>query len=107
PSSDRGNPAHPPRPEASTVVTALIDDMSWARDAACRGLTHLFFPDPGDSRTGSAAKAICAGCPVRAECLTSALANPESTGSWGGYNSRERRTLARWRRLARQRGLIE
>ena len=28
------------------MVTALADDMDWARHAACRGLTHLFYPDP-------------------------------------------------------------
>jgi len=89
------------------VVTALVDDMSWAQDAACRGLTHLFFPDHGDARTGSAAKAVCAGCPVRVECLTWALDNHEGIGIWGGCNTRERRILARWRRLARQRGLVE
>lgn len=88
------------------MVTALVDDMDWARHAACRGLTHLFFPDVGDARTGSAAKAVCAGCPVRWDCLTYALDNHEGIGIWGGFNSRERRILNRWRRLARQRGLV-
>lgn len=84
------------------MVTGLVDDMSWARHAACRGLTHLFFPDVGDARTGSAAKAICAGCPVRVECLNWALDNHERIGIWGGFNTTERRILARRRRLARQ-----
>src|SRR5690606_40875215 len=91
-----------PRPEEPAVVTALVDDMSWVRHAACRGLTHLFFPDVGDARTGSAAKAVCASCPVRWDCLTYALDNHEGIGIWGGFNSRERRILNRWRRLARQ-----
>src|SRR5690606_22704973 len=107
PSGDRGDPARLPRPEELVVVTALVDDMDWAQHAACRGLTHLFFPDVGDARTGSAAKAVCAGCPVRWDCLAFALDNHEGIGIWGGFNSRERRILNRWRRLARQRGLVK
>jgi hypothetical protein len=53
--------------------------------AACRGTDAcLFFPEPGQS--DAQAKAICAVCPVRAECLAVALANGERYGVWGGVN---------------------
>jgi transcription factor WhiB len=53
--------------------------------AACRGADAcLFFPEPGES--DAQAKAICAVCPVQAECLAAALANGERYGVWGGVN---------------------
>lgn len=36
------------------------------------------------------AKAVCAGCPVRAVCLNEALATDEEFGIWGGYTTPER-----------------
>ncbi len=45
------------------------------------------------------AKAICAGCAVRRECLDYAIAIREAHGIWGGLNECERRAL-----LARQSG---
>jgi Transcription factor WhiB len=54
-------------------------------DAACHGADpELFFPEPG--KPDHQAKAICAVCPVRAECLATALANGERYGVWGGVN---------------------
>ena len=64
----------------------------WMVRAACRGQPlDLFFPSLG----GNAAKArvICATCSVRQECLSYALADPESAGVWGGISERERRKL--------------
>ena len=52
---------------------------------------ELFFPEKGGSVR--AAKAVCAGCPVRAECLEYALAHDERYGVWGGTSERERRRL--------------
>jgi WhiB family transcriptional regulator, redox-sensing transcriptional regulator len=48
----------------------------------------------------SAAKAVCAECPVKAECLELALANDERYGIWGGLTERERREVKRRRRTA-------
>ena len=49
---------------------------------------------------------MCAGCPVRTECLAEALDNQIEWGVWGGMTERERRALLRrrpnvtsWRRL--------
>ena len=53
--------------------------------AACRAADpRLFFPPEGDE--GAEAKAICAGCPVRAECYALAVANGEECGIWGGVD---------------------
>jgi hypothetical protein len=55
--------------------------------AACRTADpSLFFPDPGDTRTQAQAVAICAGCPVRAQCYGRAVQNGERWGIWGGVN---------------------
>lgn len=71
----------------------------WSARAACLGMDPLlFFPTRGDD-TGPA-KAVCAGCPVQAECLEWALANREHYGIFGGTNDRERRSIARRRRRA-------
>jgi hypothetical protein len=57
----------------------------WA-DARCRDgagtLTHLFFSD--ELLDIARAKAICARCTLRAECLDGALERAEPWGVWGG-----------------------
>lgn len=60
--------------------------------AACRAFDGaLFFPDAdGDIETPLR---ICAGCPVRAECLDYALESRQRYGIWGGTTERERRRL--------------
>lgn len=77
-------------------------DYGWQWRAACRGEdAHLFFPpahfERGDEKRARErkAKAICAGCPVRMECLEFALRIKEPSGVWGGLNELERRALLR------------
>lgn len=72
-------------------------DHDWWPAAACRGLDpNLFFPELGEPT--APAKAVCAGCPVRARCLDYALANGIRYGTWGGATEQERRTLRRTRK---------
>ena len=70
----------------------------WRRAAACRSADpELFFPvpDSGPSLTQAAeAKAICAGCPVRRQCLSFALRTRQVHGIWGGLTERERHVPA-------------
>lgn len=67
----------------------------WWGHAACR-LTdpELFFPvspgDPPPDQVERRAKAICATCPVRRECLQFALATRQAYGVWGGMPEQER-----------------
>lgn len=64
--------------------------MDWTDLAACRGHDpELWFP-LGD---GARAKAICAGCPVREDCLTFALRLGLDHGIFGGLDADERRVL--------------
>jgi WhiB family redox-sensing transcriptional regulator len=78
-------------------LATLLAPPSWHRDAACREYVGLveFFPERGVS--AEPAKAVCAGCLVREECLEYALALGEKFGIWGGTSERERRALRRGR----------
>jgi WhiB family redox-sensing transcriptional regulator len=68
----------------------------WQEDAACRGTDVSTFYHPDNERGISRArrelraKAICAGCPVRAICLNWALGTREPYGVWGGLSVEER-----------------
>jgi WhiB family redox-sensing transcriptional regulator len=48
------------------------------------------FPDGADQKR---ARQLCAGCPVRSDCLAEALDHRIEWGIWGGMTERERRTL--------------
>jgi len=62
--------------------------------AACAGMDpSIFVPRRGMSV--SEAKAVCAGCPVTAECLAYALADPGLEGVWGGTSSSKRVIMRR------------
>jgi WhiB family transcriptional regulator, redox-sensing transcriptional regulator len=81
-------------------LAALEPDDSWRALAACRSgelPTAAFFPGRGES--GEAAKAVCAGCPVRQPCLDFAVATNQP-GVWGGTSDRERRQMRRGRSAA-------
>lgn len=82
------------------------DATDWRHRAACRDEDpELFFPvsevGPG-ARQVTQAKAVCARCPVRAECLDNALRNGLNDGIFGGMTERERRELVRRDRGAAQ-----
>lgn len=77
-------------------TTRSIAQPAWWRRANCAGVDpELFFPDRGASTRE--AKAVCAACSVRDECLEDALTNSEKYGIWGGKSERERRRLRRTR----------
>lgn len=79
------------------MKTIDLAPPSWARYAACNGMSmHLFFPgderpdghmpSPSEARaTANEAAKVCARCPVRPQCLDRALLNGEPEGGvWGG-----------------------
>ncbi|MFF7046988.1 WhiB family transcriptional regulator [Streptomyces griseorubiginosus] len=73
--------------------------MEWLRRAACVGEDpELFFPvgTLGPAvRDITAAKQVCARCPVRPECLEWALSTGQTSGVWGGTCEQERDALLR------------
>lgn len=79
-----------------TLLELLAARPDWHADAACvdAGL-DVFFPGRGESP--APARQMCAGCPVRDECLEYALAVPgdDPVGIWGGTSARERRPMRR------------
>jgi WhiB family redox-sensing transcriptional regulator len=75
------------------------DHTDWRHRAACRDEDpELFFPvsemGPG-ARQVAQAKAVCARCPVRSECLSYALDTGLDYGIFGGTTEGERRKLFR------------
>lgn len=71
----------------------------WREHAACRGGDQeLFFYSDRERgrarrRRETAAKAICATCPVKIACLSWALAVQEPYGVWGGLTAESRQAL--------------
>jgi len=72
----------------------LVRQEDWRSLAACQSADpDLFFPisSSGQSIAQVAqAKAICAGCQVRRECLAFALRTHQVHGVWGGLSEQER-----------------
>lgn len=75
-------------------------DTEWMARGNCRRESpSMFFPSDGVGV--EVARRVCATCPVKLECLEYALANGIDHGVWGGASERERRRIARRRRLER------
>lgn len=72
------------------------DPVRWHERAACSGHDpELFYGPEGErARVREArerrAKAVCARCPVDAECLDYALSTGQKGGIWGGMNGHQR-----------------
>jgi WhiB family transcriptional regulator, redox-sensing transcriptional regulator len=100
--SGTGRPALTrPAPGRQPVTDTQYAGRGWRDRAACRDVdvdAELFFPtaEAGPARDAqvAAAKAVCARCPVRAECLTEALLRIPH-GIAGGLTEHERRRLRR------------
>jgi len=82
------------------VLRALLfngqQPPAWRNRAACADSDPaLFFPRPGPhaAATVNRAKQICAGCPVRADCLADVMGWEQQShrhGVIGGLSARER-----------------
>lgn len=80
---------------AQAGASSARADRHWRERSACQSVDpDLFFPV---SASGSSleqvekAKAVCATCRVRRECLAFALATRQAHGVWGGMSEQERR----------------
>jgi len=88
------------KPLLSAMPEQSIYGSNWRLLAECRYMDpELFFPasPPSRSRQRVAAtqaqvkaKAICARCPVSAECLAFAVRTRQAYGIWGGLTQEER-----------------
>ncbi|MHB1498966.1 MAG: WhiB family transcriptional regulator [Acidimicrobiales bacterium] len=83
------------------MTATLYAPEDWQVKAACRGQPAAIFFAPThferkETRVARErqAKAVCATCPVRRECLEYALRIREPHGIWGGLNESERREIA-------------
>lgn len=75
-------------------VQRVLSDDRWMGEAACKGLTHLFFPPAAErpqarDRRESAAKSVCESCQVNITCRSFARDHHEY-GFWGGESEDER-----------------
>jgi WhiB family transcriptional regulator, redox-sensing transcriptional regulator len=87
--------------QLATAGEAGWREADWRELSACRQEDpDLFFPlvaaGPGLVQI-ERAKAVCARCPVRAECLRFAMETAQDHGVWGGASEDERRALRRAR----------
>ena len=81
---------HPPEP--------LDPAIAWMEDGNCRAYPPAVF-FPSDGAGVDHARQICGTCPVVAPCLEYALVNRVEHGVWGGCSERERRRIAKRRRI--------
>lgn len=91
-------------PSASETTPPRINTNTWKLRGLCAKLslacsTPMFFgaEEREDPRVlvsaANEARAICAQCPIRRMCLTSALENDERYGVWGGTSGRQRKVM--------------
>ncbi len=86
------------------ITTRLLQPVEWQSNARCAEVDpEIFFPERGGS--SKAARAVCAQCSVRAQCLEYALNNKEQFGIWGGTSERERRRIRKERATRRLRAV--
>jgi WhiB family transcriptional regulator, redox-sensing transcriptional regulator len=88
--------------------TTAVDHLAeWWSLAACQHADpDIFFPISGSGPARAqlaGAKAVCARCPVRHECLRYALATGPVQGIWGGMTEEERRLMRQREAKARVR----
>ena len=90
-------------------MTATLYAGEWQAAGACLSADpEIFFPVSGTGASAAQierARQICAGCPVRRECLDWAMTSGEMHGIWGGTTP-EDRTRARRKEAAHRRHAV-
>ena len=80
------------------IAARPVAGEDWRSGAACRFADpELFFPisDSGQSlEQVREAKAVCADCEVRRQCLAFAMRTRQVHGIWGGMTEQERHPVA-------------
>lgn len=99
--------------DEQTDIADLFDLLAarppWHADALCREPARApagypepsWFPELGQALQAEGAKAMCARCLVRPECLAWAMTqDADLAGIWGGTTINERKALRRRQRRA-------
>jgi WhiB family redox-sensing transcriptional regulator len=80
--------------DLARLLIRLFDGGLWRSMAACRSADpDLFFPvsaSAGSQAQVAEAKAVCARCLVRRQCLDFAIRTRQVHGIWGGMTEQER-----------------
>jgi WhiB family transcriptional regulator, redox-sensing transcriptional regulator len=80
-------------------MSYIRQQAGWQSSGACAAADpELFFPLSAKAAWTpqvAQAKEICAGCPVRPECLDFALVHRDVQGIWGGTTEQERKARRR------------
>jgi WhiB family transcriptional regulator, redox-sensing transcriptional regulator len=74
-------------------LSSLTD--KWKNQGNCRNSALDFYAI--DDLSIRAAKEVCRNCPVKAQCLQTAVRDAEE-GVWGGTSERDRRAMKRGRK---------
>lgn len=96
-----GEPDRPRPSQATRSIDEIVADLAfeeWMAEGACVGADPDVFITPGDCDDDPwyprrEAVAYCNGCPVRVDCLRSALQCRSTAGVWGGTSEYQRRQL--------------
>jgi WhiB family transcriptional regulator, redox-sensing transcriptional regulator len=76
------------------TVGHMRRERPWQRDGACSGRAdHADWWFPQNGQSADPARAACARCAVRVECLAYAIDANIIDGVWGGLTPSERRKL--------------
>jgi WhiB family redox-sensing transcriptional regulator len=98
-------------PRMKPAETVMSHRRDWRAFGACREEDpELFFPISSKGPAAqqiAAAKAVCARCQVRGECLQFALDNRQDYGVWGGTSEEERKEMRSQRGGARRPRQVE
>ena len=82
----------PPKTSVDEPVVRLAAPPQWLADGACADSSdpEMFTPLDEDGRSGEPARRVCAGCPLRRQCLDYAISTRQPVGIWGGCSTNER-----------------
>jgi WhiB family redox-sensing transcriptional regulator len=87
-------------PDDLEVALERATHLDWQEEAACKdGDNSAFFHPEGErgaavAKREEAARAICAACPVRLECIASSVIKREKYGFWGASEFEREQALA-------------
>ena len=85
--------------ETEAIREPVWQDLALCNDGSGGSMTELFFSEQLDDILR--AKAFCVECPVKRECLDSAVERGEPWGVWGGELFANGKVLANKRRRGR------